>query len=54
MCRTAAKVPVVHQEGSSKAQQRLDRCERHLPATRNRAAHQQRSELLACLADRQV
>lgn len=47
-------MPVIHKERSGKAEQRLDRQERHLPATLNRAPHQKRPELFAGLADRQV
>jgi hypothetical protein len=49
---TATKVPVIHHEGCGEAQQCLDRQECHLPAALNRAACQERPELLAGLADR--
>ena len=54
MCGAPAEMPVIHQERSRKAQQRLDGQERHLPAALNRAPHQKRPELITGLADRQV
>jgi hypothetical protein len=45
-------MPVIHQERSSKAKQRLDGQECHLPATLNRAPRQKRPELITGLADR--
>jgi hypothetical protein len=45
---------MVHHEGCGQEKQRLDRQERHLSSALNRAARQERLELLAGLADRQL
>lgn len=52
MCGTPAIVPVIHQERRGKAEQRLYRQERDLPATLDRTPRQKRPELITALADR--
>jgi hypothetical protein len=45
-------MPVIHHKRSGKAEQRLDRQERHLPATLDRTPHHKCPELITGLADR--